>query len=156
VLHLSPPTRALNAPTCHHHHGQKVNLSHAIFWHRVGIRPRHYAANSHPCSSIPRHRRYSSIVQAQCGQASVIPEHCAAHSCPPLALSPSKGHGGTLERCTGGDRVRNPCGIVARNSRSMSSPSPPALCGHPRCCRAIPGVVAFCDDETSPRRRLCT
>jgi hypothetical protein len=64
---------------------------------------------------------------------------------PPRTASmshPSKEGGGTLERGTDAYPALAQDNVVTSGQRSMSPPSPPALCGHPRRCATIPSTAA--------------
>jgi hypothetical protein len=80
--------------------------------------------------------------------AGVTPCRCA--TCPPSspATRPSRGHGGTLKRCTGGGQAHALSDTGVRATCAASPPPTTAPPGHPgRCatnpggCAAIPGPV---------------
>jgi hypothetical protein len=94
--------------------------------------------------------------------AGVTPCRCA--TCPPSspAARPSRGHGGTLERCTGGGQAHALSDTSVR-ATCAASPSPtPAPPGHPGRCATDPGAARPCsmlcrhpDYYTTRRPSLC-
>jgi hypothetical protein len=56
--------------------------------------------------------------------------------------APSKEDDGALERGTDACSLLAQDNAVASNQWGASPPSPSALCGHPRCHDAIPGIAA--------------
>jgi hypothetical protein len=56
--------------------------------------------------------------------------------------APSKGGGGTLEKGTDVCPAPTQDSAVTSDQRSVSPPSPPVLCGHPRRCATILGTAA--------------
>jgi hypothetical protein len=59
-----------------------------------------------------------------------------------LHVAPSKEDGRTLERGTTTCPAPARDGAVTSGQQSAAPLSPPALCGHPRHCAAIPGAAA--------------
>jgi hypothetical protein len=70
--------------------------------------------------------------------------------------APSKKDGRTLEKGMDAYPMPTQDNAVTSGQRSASFPSPPAPCGHPRHCSAIPSAVGTQDDKTPPRPLLCT
>jgi hypothetical protein len=76
------------------------------------------------------------------GRPVSTPRHYAAHSRTASTSHPSKEDSGTLEKGTTICPAPAQDGAVTSYQCSMSPPSLPALCGHPRHCAAIPGTAA--------------
>jgi hypothetical protein len=150
----APPAGVFNALTIRRRLGQR--RIHATT--RLGIAPRHYAANS-PGDAIPA---LCNVVRH--GQATT-PWNCATHSRTADASHPRK----RTAEPSKGRRTTTPrlCkdNVVTSGRRDWSPPSPSTLCDHPRRPQhhpghyiTIPDVVEACGDGTPPRRLLypCT
>jgi hypothetical protein len=97
---------------------------------------------SRRCSANPPCAAILGTVRELCGKAGV---NSMALCCPlpyGLHIAPSKKDSGTLERGT--DAYPTPAldNAMTLDQKSVSPPSPPALCGHPRHCVTIPGTAA--------------
>jgi hypothetical protein len=114
----TPKSKGKSPPTPRHWHHLGLCASDPV---TVRLNP----VTVHPSLSLCRYRA------ALCRQSGVIPRHFAANSRPPPTASPSKGHGGTIKECTGGDWEHAPGGATTRITRGTSSPPFSTLCGHP-------------------------
>jgi hypothetical protein len=88
-----------------------------------------------------------------CGKASAN----SLTLCHPLPYgrraAPSKGGGGTLEKGTDVCPAPTQDSVVTSDQLSMSPPSSPALCSHPRRCATIPGTAVHPRHCGNPERQ---
>jgi hypothetical protein len=131
----SPP-RSMPPRSCGpraHSPDQSIKCSDTMQAPESKANPRHAGPLTPPKNRITVLFRQPAL----CGH----PQHCAAHSRRVSALHPSKEGGGALERGTDACPAPAQDNAVTSGQWSVSPPSPPALCGHPRRCATIQGTA---------------